>query len=104
MSNISEEPASADVMVEPPVSSERRRARLDFIHSEGTYWAEIHKEDFDKLEDRTAVIINIVNGEYVTASTPLEAHDKFSQKFGENNTFGYSFEVNYPIFIGGGVV
>jgi len=104
MSNISQEPASTDVIVEPPVSSERRQARLDFIHSEGTYWAEIHKEDFDKLEDRTAVIINIVNGENVIGATRFKAWQKFNQKYGENNTFGFSFQVNYPIFVGGGVV
>ena len=81
-------------IVIPP---ERRRARSKFISDEGRYWAELLKNEFAGLEDGTTVIINIVNGEYVTGTTPLEAHDRFSQAYGENNTFGYSFQVNHPI-------
>jgi len=86
------------------LSQERSDARTKFICEEGRAWKEVLADEFDKLDDGTAVVINIVNGEYVTAKTPLEALDKFTQQYGENNTFSYSFQVNFPIFVGGGIV
>ena len=86
--------------------TEQRRssARVEFIGQEGDYWLKKHAAEFAALPAGTAVVINIVNGEYVTATTRLAAMDKFDQKFGTDTTFGFVHEIGRPVFVGGGVV
>jgi hypothetical protein len=86
----------------PELEPERCRARNEFVSNEGDYWLNRLAPELAKLPDGTALMINVVNGEYVTAPTRLEAMDKFDQKFGVNVTFGFLHQIGRPIFIGGG--
>jgi hypothetical protein len=79
----------------------RSRARADFVGKEGNYWLKRLQPELEKLPDGTVVVINIVNGEYVTASSPLEGMDKFDQKFGHNQTFGFSHRIGRPTYLSG---
>lgn len=88
----------------PELEPERCRARSEFVANEGDYWLNRLAPELEKLPDGTALVINVVNGEYVTAPTRLEAMDKFDQKFGVNTTFGFLHQIGRPIFIGGGGV
>ena len=86
----------------PVLEPEQSRARAAFVCDEGDYWMKRLEPELAKLPDGTALVINIANGEYVTAPSRLEAMDKFDQKFGVNTTFGYIHQIGRPIFIGGG--
>ena len=88
------------VMIE---DREHRIARAEMIGAEGERWERHHAEAFAKLAPGTAVIIDIVTGEFVTASTKEGAHAAFKQRFGKEDRFGHSFVVERPIFIGGGL-
>jgi hypothetical protein len=88
----------------PELEPERCRARNEFVSGEGNYWLKRHAPELAKLPDGTALVINVANGDYVTAPTRLEAMDKFDQKFGVNTTFGFIHQIGRPIFIGGGGV
>lgn len=85
------------------VELERRLARIEFIGEEGDYWLEKLAAELSRLPAGTAVVINVANGEYVTAPTRLEAMDKFDQRFGADATFGFVHEIGQPVFVGGGV-
>ncbi len=96
--------ATANDFSTPMFEPERSRARNEFVSKEGNYWLKRLASELAKLPDGTALVINVVNGEYVTAPTRLEAMDKFDQKFGVNTTFGFIHQIGRPIFIGGGGV
>ena len=83
---------------------ERFRAHTSFAVQEGKRWRQEKAAEFAALSAGTVVMINVVNGEYVTAAGRLEAMDKFHQAFGKGTTLAYSFEVDRPVFIGGGIV
>jgi len=82
---------------------ERRRAATMFAAEQGRRWREEKADEFATLPDGTVVMINVVNGSYVTAASDLEAMAKFDQMFGTGTTLAYSFTVGRPIFIGGGI-
>ena len=82
---------------------EVRRKRAEFAHEQGEYWMKVHAEDLAKLADGTAVVINDVSGDYVTGDDWLSARNAYEQRFGKGNTISWSFEVNRPIFVGGGL-
>jgi len=82
---------------------ERRRAATQFAVEQGKRWKEEKATEFAALPVGTVVMINVVNGNYVTAGSDLEAMDKFDQTFGKGTTLAYSFQVGRPIFIGGGI-
>ena len=97
--------SETNVALQPDdIETQRSRTRVAFVGDEGRYWLKKLEHDLAKLPVGTAVVINIVNGEYVTASTRLGAMDLFDQKFGTNTTFGFVHEIGRPVFIGGGVV
>jgi hypothetical protein len=77
----------------------RSRARADFVGNEGDYWLKRLDAQLALLPVNTVVVINIVNGEYVTGSTRLEAMDRFDQRFGSNTTFGFVHEIGRPLLI-----
>ena len=83
---------------------QRNRTRVAFVGDEGRYWLKKLEPELAKLPIGTAVVINIVNGEYVTAPTRLGAMDLFDQKFGTDTTFGFVHEIGRPVYVGGGVV
>ena len=89
----------------PPddIETQRSRTRVAFVGDEGRYWLKKLEKDLAKLPAGTAVVTNIVNGEFVTASTRLAAMDLFDQKFGTNTTFGFVHELGRPILVGGGM-
>ena len=74
---------------------------LEFIGKEGNYWLKRLQPELEKLPDGTAVVINIVNGEYVTAPSRLEAMDKFDQEYGQDRTFGFVHQIGRPIYLSG---
>ena len=82
---------------------ERFRAQTAFAVQEGKRWRQEKAAEFDALPVGTVVMINVVNGSYVTAQDRLAAMDKFHQTFGNGTTLAYSFEVGRPVFIGGGI-
>ena len=82
---------------------ERWRAHTHFAVEQGKRWRLEKADELAALPFGTVVMINVVNGMYVTAKNRLEAMDKFDQTFGKNTTIGYSFEVGRPTFIGGGI-
>ena len=82
---------------------ERRRAATAFAGEQGKRWQEEKAAEFAALPVGTVVMINVVNGSYVTASNRIEAMDKFDQTFGKHTTLAFSFEVGRPVFIGGGI-
>lgn len=47
-------------------------------------------------------MIELESGAFVTGKTWLEAHDAFKHRFGPA-AFGYTFTVDRPLFIGGGI-
>lgn len=82
---------------------ERFRAQTAFAVQEGKRWRDEKASEFTVLPAGTVVMINVVNGSYVTAGNRLAAIDKFQQQFGNGTTLAYSFEVDRPVFIGGGI-
>ena len=87
----------------PPHNIDRFRAQNAFAVQEGERWRQEKAAELEALPAGTVVVINVVNGKYVTASSDLEAMDKFHQTFGKGTTLSYSFEVGRPVFIGGGI-
>ena len=82
---------------------ERSRALTNFAVEQGERWRQEKAAEFDAIPVGTVVMINVVNGKYVTAGDRIEAMDKFDQSFGQGVTIGYTFEVGRPTFIGGGI-
>ena len=85
------------------VDPEHRRARLEMIGAEGQRWRKRYEEEFSKLPPGTSVIIDIATGTYVTGPDWHVARDTFEQRFGPLERMSYSFDVERPIFVGGGV-
>ena len=82
---------------------EHQHARAKFVQEEGARWEHVHAAAFAKLPEGTAVVINIVTGEYVTGADCFEAREAFQQKFGKGRTMSWSFVKGRPIFVGGGL-
>ena len=82
---------------------DQTQARLDYIGSEGRRWQQVHAEAFAKLAPGTSVIIDVASGEYVTALDWHQARAAFRQRFGETGRTSFSFDVDRPIFLGGGL-
>jgi hypothetical protein len=91
-------------MITAELERARSRARSEFVGNEGDYWLQKLETELAKLPLYTVVVINVANGEFVTAGSRLEAMDKFDQRYGENTTFGFVHEIGRPVLIGGGVV
>lgn len=68
------------------VEQERMRAQTSFAVQEGKRWREQSAAEFDALPPGTVVAINAVNGSYVTATSDLEAMDKFRQAYRRGTT------------------
>lgn len=82
---------------------ERSRALTDFAVEQGERWRQEKAAEFKSLPIGTAVMLNVVNGKYVTGATRIEVMDKFDQAFGKGVTIGYSFKIGRPTFVGGGI-
>ena len=79
------------------------KQRADFAAQQGKYWTQVHAEALGKLPAGTTVIINVITGEYVTGAEWLATREAYEQKFGQGTTISWSFEVDRPIFVGGGL-
>ena len=82
---------------------EQRRKRAQFAQEQGEYWQQVHAEQLALLPDGTAVVINVVTGDFVTGSDWLVARTAFEQRFGKGATISWSFVVGRPYFVGGGL-
>jgi hypothetical protein len=85
------------------IDAEHRRARVEMISAEGQRWKRHHEHAFSKLSPGTSVIIDIATGTYITGADRAAAHDAYEQQFGPQERMAYSFDVDRPIFIGGGI-
>lgn len=101
---------STSVIAEPAKTSsitalqhERSRALTNFAVEQGERWRQEKAAELDGLPVGTVVMINVANGEYITARNDIEAMDAFDQEFGKGVTIGYTYEVGRPTFIGGGI-
>jgi hypothetical protein len=81
----------------------RARAMTSFAVEQGERWRQEKASELEALPVGTVVMINVVSGAYVTATTHIEAMDKFDQTFGKGVTIDYTFEVGRSTFIGGGL-
>jgi hypothetical protein len=79
------------------------QARLDFVAAEGRRWQQVHADAFAKLTPGTTVIIDVATGEYVTGIRWQDAEQAFEQRFGKPERLSYTFDVDRPLFIGGGL-
>ena len=75
----------------------------DEICDRGEAWRKAKTNVFGKLAAGTTVYIDIGSGDYVTGETWLAASDAFQRKFPGDTNFGYSFTVDRPTFVGGGI-
>jgi hypothetical protein len=78
-------------------------ARNDFVAAEGRRWQQVHAEAFAELRSGTTVIIDIATGEYVTAPDWHQARSAFRHRFGDPGRTSFSFDVDRPLFLGGGL-
>jgi hypothetical protein len=74
------------------------------IGERGEQWVKHYGEEFQRLPKGTIVAINCRTGEYVLASTRLQAIDEFERRFGKEP--GYVHEIGGGVFVGwgGGIV
>ena len=72
------------------------------ICTRGEEWRSAKLAAFSGLPAGTTVMIELESGAFVTGKTWLEAHDAFKHRFGPA-AFGYTFTVDRPLFIGGGI-
>jgi hypothetical protein len=94
----------APVSVTGPVrdlAEKRREARASRIYAD--QWLTDHADWVATLPARTVIVICVATGEYVTASTPVEALVAFETRFGPDQP-GFLYEVGHRVFIGGGIV
>jgi hypothetical protein len=82
---------------------EDRESRLAMIAAEGERWRTLHGTALSALAPGTSVIIDITTGEYVTAADWHAARRAFADRFGDVGRPRFSFDVDRPIFIGGGL-
>ena len=68
----------------------------------GRIWVEKKRAELDALPTGTVVVIEVETGDYVTGKTGLEAHHRFSERFGEPAP-GFVYRVRDMTFIGGGI-
>jgi hypothetical protein len=79
----------------------RREARASRLFAD--QWLKDRADWVATLPARTVIVICVATGEYVTASTPVEAMIAFEARFGPNQP-GFLHEVGHRVFIGGGIV
>ena len=72
------------------------------ICDRGEVWRKTLADTLKNLESGTTVYINVISGEFVAGATWHLARTAFKDKFGQT-AFGYSFTVDRPIFLGGGI-
>ena len=77
--------------------------RLALIATEAERWKRHHAEALSKLAVGTSVIIDIATGEYVTAENWHKAQEAYDHKFGPAPRMCFAFDVDRPIFTGGGL-
>ena len=82
---------------------EHLSARAELVVEEGKRWRSVHAQALDQLPAATTVIIDITTGEYVTGENWHAARRAFQQTFGALQRLSYSFDVDRPIFVGGGI-
>lgn len=95
---------SAEIPQEIEEWRARMRAQNEYAGERGEEWVKHHDEEFKRLPKGTIVAINCRTGEYVLASTRLEAIDEFERRFGKE--IGYVHEIGGGVFVGwgGGIV
>jgi hypothetical protein len=69
---------------------------------QGLLWVEAKQAELDALPTGTVVVIEIATGNYVTGMAGLEAHTRFTERFGEAAP-GFVYRVRDITFIGGGL-
>jgi hypothetical protein len=76
------------------------QAKIDYAGQRGEKWVQHHAAEFKRLPKGTIVAINCRTGEYIAASTRLEAMDAYERRFGKD--IGYVHEIGGGIFVGRG--
>jgi hypothetical protein len=82
---------------------ERTRNKVDETAAEARRWRTVHAEALSKLAPGTTVIIDIATGEYVAALAWQDAEADFERRFGRSERPSFTFDVDRPLFIGGGL-
>jgi hypothetical protein len=85
----------------PRELTERQRdARASRIYAD--QWLADHKALVATFPIRTAIVICVATGEYVTAPTRVDALVAFERRFGQQAQ-GFLHEVGHRTFVGGGI-
>jgi hypothetical protein len=82
------------------LEARRREAHESSVYAEK--WLEANKAFVSKLPRRTAIVICVPTGDYVTAATPVDAMIEFERRFGRDAQ-GFLHEVGHTTFVGGGI-
>ena len=85
------------------IERDQTQACTDHIAAEGRRWQQVHAEAFAKLAPGTTVIIDAVTGEYVVGETWQAAEQAYDKRFGRAERPSYTFDMDRPLFIGGGL-
>jgi hypothetical protein len=85
-----------------PRDLEARRRDADAASLFADQWLEDQKALVAQLPARTAIVICVPTGDYVTAPTPVEAMIAFEKRFGKDAR-GFLHEVGHTTFVGGGI-
>jgi hypothetical protein len=81
------------------------RLRIDdaFVDTVANYWMAEHRAEISRLAKGVVVVIDLVSGRYLTATSRLAGLHAFEAEFGRNQTIGWLHEVGGGIVIGGGL-
>jgi hypothetical protein len=82
------------------LTERQREARASRIYADK--WLKDNAALIATLPVRTAIVICVESGEYVTASTRVDALVAFEKRFGKQAQ-GFLHEVGHRTFIGGGI-
>jgi hypothetical protein len=78
------------------------REEAELAGQQGEAWLEKLAPELERMPRGTVLVINCATGEYVTASTHIDALHQFQRKFG--NVRSWMHEIGGGFFIGGGIV
>lgn len=81
----------------------RLRCDLELVQWLSEQWLHRHSEPIGSLDVGTAVVIDLMTGKYVIASTRMDALDAFEARFGIGQTVGWLHQVGGGIKLGGGL-
>ena len=74
-----------------------------FVERVANYWLEEHRAEISRLAKGGVVVIDLISGRLITATSRLAGLHAFEAEFGRNQTIGWLHEVGCEIVIGGGL-